>query len=460
MKTLRSVLGLVLLLAASVPAVAETTAPAVFESGDRWCALGDSITASGQYFRYIELFYLTRFPEKKLEVVNSGINGDTASAVLKRLDWDCLDAKPTVVSVMLGMNDVGRSSYKLEYRKPTFEAECAERAETYEQGMRQVVKRLVEAGVKVILFTPSIFDDTADLPRTNLPDCGTALRGYGRRVQAIAGEFAVATVDFSGPMTAINAEQQKRDPHFSIVGPDRVHPTEPGHLVMAYEFLRAQGLTGAVSRITIDAAEGKAGSLENCAVENLKIQVDEISFTCLENSLPFPVEAKAVPALELIPFMQEFNQEILQVRGLTPGDYELSIDGKKIRTFKATELAAGVNLAAETSAPQFQQAVAVRSALHQKWPPVISLRSIAYIEHNAWPEDKRPLLLDQISTDLDVRLAKLAGADEGVKEKLKTSYLERKTGEAKLHREAADAANAARQTAQPKPHAFTLRRSN
>jgi lysophospholipase L1-like esterase len=458
MRTIRPFLGLILLLAASVQAVAETTAPAAFVSGDRWCALGDSITAGGQYYRYIEVFYLTRFPEKKLEVVNSGINGDTGPAALKRLDWDCLDAKPTVVSVMLGMNDVGRSFYKLEYRKPTFEAECAARAETYDQAMRQVTKRLLKAGVKVILIKPSIYDDTAELPMTNLPGCGAALTDYGRRLQAIADELKVATVDFNSPMAAINAERQKQDPHFSIVGRDRVHPSESGHLVMAYEFLRAQKVSGIVSRIVIDAAAGKPGKLENCAVTNLKIQPKEVSFTCIENALPFPVSKLAAPALAFIPFTQELNQQVLQLSGLTPGDYELSIDSKKIRTFTAAQLAAGVNLAEEINTPQLQQAASVQATLQQKWKASINLRSMAYVEHNGWMDAKRPLVLDQIAPEVDARIATLAGPDQATIEKMKKGYLDLKVMETELHRDVENATKAARLAAQPKPHLFTLRR--
>jgi lysophospholipase L1-like esterase len=376
---------------------------------------------------------------------------------LQRLQWDCLAAKPTVVSVMLGMNDVGRSSYKYKDSQD-FEKKCNERAEIYEQSMRKLTKSLLDSGVKVILIKPSIFDDTADLPVPNLPGCGSALAGYASRVQAIADEFKMATVDFNGLMTAINAEQQKRNPHFSIVGPDRVHPTEPGHLVMAYEFLRAQKLSGTVSRITIDAAAGNPGILENCVVENLKIQTNEISFTCLEKSLPFPVEMKATPALELIPFTQDFNQEILQVSGLMPDNYELSIDGKKINTYSAAQLANGVNLARESNAPQLQQSLVVLASLRNKWKAETKLRSMAFIEHTAWPNAKRPLDIAQISADMDTQLSKIAGSNSAWKEQLRKNYLEIKPREVALHREAEEAVNTARLVAQPMPHKFTLSR--
>ena len=99
-----------------------------FQSGNRWCVLGDSITESGGYHQYVELFYLTRFPTKPMDVMNCGIRGDTALGANQRLEWDCLSAKPTVVSVMFGMNDVSPSFYKYKDRTD-FEKKCAERAE-------------------------------------------------------------------------------------------------------------------------------------------------------------------------------------------------------------------------------------------------------------------------------------------------------------------------------------------
>ena len=78
--------------------------PAVpqFQAGDRWCVLGDSITHAGSYHQQIALFHLARHPAQPLEVINCGIGGDSAPGATKRLSWDRLNARPTVVSVMLG----------------------------------------------------------------------------------------------------------------------------------------------------------------------------------------------------------------------------------------------------------------------------------------------------------------------------------------------------------------------
>ena len=437
-------------------ALANLAVAAPFQSGERWGVLGDSITHSGSYHKYVELFYLTRFPTQPLDVINCGVAGDTAPGAVRRLQWDCLDAKPTVVSVMLGMNDVGRSLYDAGVTNQNLESLRAERARTYQQAMRKLTKSLLDSGAKVILIKPSIFDDTADLPKANSPGCGVALAKFADQVQAIADEYKVPTVDCNGPMTAINREQQKRDPHFTIVGPDRVHPLSPGHLVMAYEFLRAQQAPAVVSRIAIDAAAGRVGQLENCEVTKLTVLTNQVSFTCLEAALPFPVEASAVPALGYVPFTQDLNQETLLVRGLAPGDYELSIDGHAIRNFTAGELADGVNLAGETNAPQLQQSLAVLAALRQKWDAVAKLRTIAYVEHGAWPDAKHPVAFAQMPAKLDARLAKVGTNNTWVVLQYK-QYLEVKPREAQWRTEAGTFGDIARRIAQTRPHQFEIK---
>ena len=324
-----------------------------FKQGERWGVLGDSITQGGLYHQYVELFYYTRFPAQQLDVINCGIAGDRSPPALQRLKWDCLDAKPTVVSVMFGMNDANHD------------------IGSYEQAMRKLTDSLLDSGVKVILIKPSIYDDTADLPQASSPGKGAKLATFAERVQAIADEYKLPTVDFNGPMTVINRERQKLDPHFTIVGPDRTHPLPPGHLVMAYEFLRAQKAPAVVSRITIDAAAAKAGQLENCEVTDLEIRTNLVSFTCLEAALPFPVDEAALPALGYVAFTRDLNQETLLVRGLAAGNYELSIDGQVVRSFMAGELADGVNLAEERNTPQARQSLAVLTSLRKKWesPP-------------------------------------------------------------------------------------------
>ena len=84
-------------------AFAQTVKP--FKEGERAVFLGNSITDGGHYHSYIWLYYMTRFPNMPLRILNGGIGGDTAYDMNKRLDGDIFPMKPSVLMVTFGMND-------------------------------------------------------------------------------------------------------------------------------------------------------------------------------------------------------------------------------------------------------------------------------------------------------------------------------------------------------------------
>ena len=77
---------------------------------DRGVFYGDSITAQRLYARFIEDFVLTRYPKMHITLWNAGIPGDTVYGgytgdMPTRLRRDALSHQPTVITIMLGMND-------------------------------------------------------------------------------------------------------------------------------------------------------------------------------------------------------------------------------------------------------------------------------------------------------------------------------------------------------------------
>jgi lysophospholipase L1-like esterase len=329
-----------------------------FKDGETVCFLGDSITHGGRYHALIYDYYVTRFPDRILRFVNAGVSGDTAYGGLNRLQADVLDKKPTSVAIMFGMNDVGRGNFVAE---PTAAQKAAhQRAQDgYRTSLEKLVGRLrAEAGgPQLLLITPSPFDQTCENSRTNnQPGCNDGLGRCAATVREIVAKNSATLVDFHAPMTAFNLEQQKKDPAYTVVGADRVHPGAPGHLMMAWLFLKAQGAPAVVSKVAVDAAAGRATESVNAAVSDVARKAGGVAFTVLEKALPFPVPASAKPILALLPIEQDLNQELLSVSGLKPGTYELRVDGAALGQHTAEELSKGVNLAMNEAAPQFRQA--------------------------------------------------------------------------------------------------------
>lgn len=329
-----------------------------FKDGETVVFLGDSITAGGSYQTMISDYYLTRFPDRTIRFVNAGRPGDTAGGSLKRLQEDVIDKKPTAVAIMFGMNDVSRGSYvsNPDEKKKTLRESAIN---SYKTNMASVVGRIrAEAGnPKLFLITPSPFDQTVLLDKeNNQPGCNDGLGRCAEFVRELAARVNGTVVDFHGPMTALNLEQQKNDPRWTIVGADRVHPGAPGHLMMAWLFLKTQGATSVVSTVAVDAAAGGDAECVNAEVTAVAKKDGGVTFTVLEEALPFPVDPAAKPALTLLPIEKDLNQEILSVRGLAAGTYELKIDGAAAGRHSAQELARGINLALNEATPQFKQA--------------------------------------------------------------------------------------------------------
>mgnify|MGYP006924825944 CR=1 FL=1 len=83
--------------------------------------------------------------------------------------------------------------------------------------------------------------------------------------------------------------------------------------------------------------------------------------------------------LKVVPFMEEMNRETLKVTGLK-GNYKLLIDNEEIGTWSGDELAKGINLAAESKTPQYQQALAVMHLNEYRWEIEKTFREYAWCE--------------------------------------------------------------------------------
>ena len=333
----------------------------VFKDGETVCFFGDSITHGGRFHSIIYDYYLTRFPERTLHFVNAGVSGDSAGGAQGRLTEDITEKKPTSVAVMFGMNDVNRGSYVAD---PDAQKKAAQQAalDGYRKNMEKLVARLRgEAGEPRLLFiTPSPFDQTGVNSRTNnQPGCNDGLGKCAEMVRDLAKKNNGTVVDFHGPMTAFNLERQKSDPTYTIVGPDRVHPGAPGHLMMAWLFLKAQGAPALVSKVVVDAAKPGVVESAQAQVSDVATKDGALTFKVLEKALPFPVDDAAKPILALLPIERDLNQETLAVTGLGKGTFELLIDGVAVGQYTDEALAKGVNLAFNEATPQVKQAKAV-----------------------------------------------------------------------------------------------------
>lgn len=362
---------------------------------DRVVFFGDSITDQRLYTTFVETYAVTRYPKMNLSFVHSGwggdrVNGGVGGPIDVRLWRDVLPYDPTVVTIMLGMND-GR------YR--AFDQAIFDE---FGNGMQAIVRSLKRQlpNVRLTLIQPSPYDDVT---RTPLFEGGynQVLRRYSDFLKDLAAKEGLTTADMNTPVVAGLAKANTLDAaNAAKLIPDRVHPGPAGHLMMAQALLLDWNATPLVTEVEIDATRKSITAQKNTYVQSLRAENNTWTWTQLDASLPMPVDTKDALtslAIKAVNFFQSLNQQPLRIKGLPAGNYTLRIDGSKVATYSAADWAQGRNLA-ELPTPMLEQAAAVHALTLQH----------ASIHNTRWRQVQVPLQRYQ-SPEL---LEALKGLDE------------------------------------------------
>ena len=361
-----------------------------FCQGDRVAFVGNSITDGGHYHSYIWLYYMTRFPEMRVWMGNLGIGGDTSTEILNRLEGDVYGKMPTVVALTFGMNDSGY----FEHNSDTAQQFRDHRFALVESNYRKMEQTLASHSARVIQVGTSPYDQTSKFNNIIYRKKNDFICRMVDMQRVSAQKHGWEFFDFNSPMTDYNIEKQRTDSTFTLCGHDRIHPDNDGHMMMAYLFLKAQGMAGKpVATADIDAAKGSVVEEANCQLTDIEATDRVVTFDYLAGSLPYPLDTIARGGMEfnrpqsrikaLVPeFMSEFNAETLRVRNLKKGAYRLTIDGIEIDTLQASQLAEGVNLASYDCTPQYQQALTVMILNEDRWEMERRVRDWAWVEYD------------------------------------------------------------------------------
>ena len=368
---------------------AQTTIPR-FEEGERVVFVGNSITHGGHYHSFIWLYYMTRFPDKPITIMNAGIGGESAWDMKDRLDYDVFNRKPTYVTLTFGMNDTGYDIYMKDNAKELSEQRIAKSLESY----REIEERLLAKNkIKKVLIGGSPYDETSKFNNFILRNKNNAILKIIDAQRTSAKKNGWGFVDFNQPMREISRKEQEADSTFTFCRIDRIHPDNDGQMVMAYLFLKAQGLAGdEVSSVSIDAYHSSVITHKNCKISKLKKNGADLTFDYLAYALPYPLDSisrsgwgnkrSQRDAMQLVPFMEEFNQERFQVTNLEKGMYRLTIDNQFIDNLSSEKLANGVNLADYPNTPQYQQAAKIMYLNEERFEVEKRFREYLWTEYS------------------------------------------------------------------------------
>ena len=331
-------------------------------SGDTVVFYGDSITDQRLYTMLTELYVVTRFPGMNVGFVHSGWGGDRVTgggggSIDQRLQRDVFPYHPTVLTIMLGMND-GR-----------YVNHTAADDDVYYTGYRHIIDAVRQAipNLRITAIEPSPYDDVTR-PLTLQPAGYNAiLVSYGEWIRRYATQAKLDVADLNAGVVEMLRKANVIDPAMAQkIIPDRVHPGLAGHLIMAEQLLKAWGARSIVSDVKIDAMTGDIAQAEFAHVSDVHAGVP-LSWSEQDEALPLPLaEMMAADhdhtiglAIRASDVVQALNEQELRVTGLKAGDYKLTIDGEPVGTWKNTELEQGVNLAV-LETPMSEQAMQVR----------------------------------------------------------------------------------------------------
>ena len=313
---------------------------------------GDSITEQNYYNQFVELYTVTRFPAMRVHFYGAGVGGDRVTGgnggpIDERLARDVFPLKPTVVTVMLGMND------------GSYQATTEEIQATYTKGYEHLLESIQEhdPGARITLLGPSPFDDVTR-PTWFAGGYNGVMEHFADLDQGLAQKFGGTFIDLNPPVVAAIGKAQELDPQVAkLLLPDRVHPDPLAHWVMAEALLKGWNAPALVSSVTIDGRQGKLVDAQSATVEEVERGADGLHWTETESALPLAFirdnETQAL-LLSLTDIEQALNLEPLRVTGLDSGQYKLTIDGSTVGTFAAEELSRGINLA-DLSTPMRRQ---------------------------------------------------------------------------------------------------------
>lgn len=341
-----------------------------FEKNDRVLFFGDSITHSVghtfQYHTWILSYYATRYPESRFTYINAGRSGDTASAALIRLNSDININDYNKVVLMIGTNDVNRSTYN-SHRDD--KAACDAVIETYIKNIDTLQKKLTENGAELILMGPTYWNEFTSQSASS-PEIIEGYNNEIRRVNNYLKDYAydkgICYVDLNTPLTkAMLYNTRKNSSYLTLFNSaDRTHPNEAGHYIMAYSFLKSQGESGLVASADIDA-QNKTASATNAQVSNISADNSTISFTYKPKSLPLAADTYLRQTEQVIAINDELNREIIKVSGLQDGSYSIKMNSNTVmENVSSDELSEGVNIADAQNNPNQQQALLVKGIIN------------------------------------------------------------------------------------------------
>ena len=165
------------------------------------------------------------FAESNHHFYNRGISGNKVTDLQNRWQTDTLDIKPDVLSVLIGINDAS-----MLINKPAVEESDID---LFETTYRNILQQSKEQNPETLFVLCLPFVYPVSKAKDNWDKYNSTVGRLTERVKKLAVEFNAVLVDF----TAVFDKALKKAPIEYWIW-DGIHPTVPGHELMAREWIK------------------------------------------------------------------------------------------------------------------------------------------------------------------------------------------------------------------------------
>lgn len=204
-----------------------------FKENDVVLFQGDSVTDCGRhrenlydlgtgYPLIISSLLMHKLCGMNVRFINKGISGNRVCDLVERWQEDCMDLKPTVVSILIGINDTWRN----------FDSNDETTTEAFEAGYRKILDDTKKLTDRIILMEPFVhpYPDDRKAWRADLDPKIQVVR-------KLAKEYGAILVPTDGAVNAGFVAAPEK-----YYSEDGVHPTYAGHGLVAEAWCKAVGI--------------------------------------------------------------------------------------------------------------------------------------------------------------------------------------------------------------------------
>lgn len=185
----------------------------------------DFAMLGGGYAKLIAYYLLSKYADKELQIYNRGISGNRVPDLQGRWQKDCIDLKPDVISILIGVNDIWR----------TFDRGSTATAQDYADQLNALLKTTKDAlpNAQLIICEPFVLRCGAVSDKW-FPEFDKR-RAVAKAAAKSAGAFFVPFHEMFEAAVAAGSPPK----HWAG---DGVHPSQHGQGLMAARWLGETGL--------------------------------------------------------------------------------------------------------------------------------------------------------------------------------------------------------------------------